>query len=190
MYNLLRSSAVAVALLGVSVLPSAAVTIPIGGPNTAIGLGAAILQDASENPSASFTLDYFFNLTAPGLLSANALEGTAAGSNAINPFTLTLEVAGGAVLATSSAPTANGSTENIQLSNVAPLTTGVNYELVVTGTVSSLLTQAADISGNIFIQPTPLPGALPLFASGIFGFWAWRRKRKDRSAGLPEAAAA
>jgi hypothetical protein len=33
-------------------------------------------------------------------------------------------------------------------------------------------------NSTIDLTTVPLPGALPLFASGILGFWAWTRKRK------------
>jgi hypothetical protein len=39
-------------------------------------------------------------------------------------------------------------------------------------------------SGNLEIEPTPLPAALPLFATGLgaLGLFGWRRKRKDAAA--------
>jgi hypothetical protein len=37
-----------------------------------------------------------------------------------------------------------------------------------------------------FSAATPLPAALPLFASGLAGLWAWQRRRKTRAQG-PEA---
>ena len=182
MRKLLGCTAVAAVLLGASAIPSGAATmIPIGGPNTAIGLGSSSLATEEVGANDAFTVDYFFNLTAPGMLSANALDGTSAGATAINPFSLTLEIAGGSVLGTTSSPTSSGSTESIQLSGVSPLSAGVNYELVVSGT--NTLGTTVDVDGNVFISSTPLPGALPLFASSIVGFWAWSRKRKGHLAG-------
>jgi hypothetical protein len=35
-----------------------------------------------------------------------------------------------------------------------------------------------NVNADIDIDATPIPGTLPLFASGLFGFWAWSRKRK------------
>jgi hypothetical protein len=33
-------------------------------------------------------------------------------------------------------------------------------------------------NSTIDIASTPIPGALPLFVSGLVGFWGWQRKRK------------
>ena len=43
------------------------------------------------------------------------------------------------------------------------------YTIVATGTGSALST---------ITLATPLPGALPLFATGLLGLWALRRRRK------------
>jgi hypothetical protein len=43
------------------------------------------------------------------------------------------------------------------------------YTIVATGTGSALST---------ITLSTPIPGALPLFATGLLGLWALRRKRK------------
>ena len=46
------------------------------------------------------------------------------------------------------------------------------YTIVATGTGAALSTI------NLQTLPIPLPGALPLFATGLLGLWALRRKRK------------
>jgi hypothetical protein len=35
-------------------------------------------------------------------------------------------------------------------------------------------------NGTVDISATPIPGTLPLFASGLVGFWAWSKKRKPQ----------
>jgi hypothetical protein len=48
--------------------------------------------------------------------------------------------------------------------------------------VTDVYTITSDGNGGtndtIDLQATPIPGTLPLFASGLAGFWAWSRKRK------------
>lgn len=34
------------------------------------------------------------------------------------------------------------------------------------------------VNADISVNTTPIPGALPLFASGVVGFWAWARKKR------------
>jgi hypothetical protein len=55
-----------------------------------------------------------------------------------------------------------------------------------TGTAGSPNFSATANSGAIFLNSTPLPAALPLFASGLgaMGLVTWRRKRKGPAAGL------
>jgi hypothetical protein len=50
------------------------------------------------------------------------------------------------------------------------------YTIVAAGLGSTNST--INLSGTV----VPLPAALPLFASGLFGLWAWGRRRKSQSA--------
>jgi hypothetical protein len=54
------------------------------------------------------------------------------------------------------------------------------------------ITAAAGGSDNstIDIAATPIPGSLPLFASGLLGFWGWKRKRNNQATQSCEAATA
>jgi hypothetical protein len=184
MRNLIRSSAVAGALLAMSVVAASATTIDIGTttPGQTATLGSNPLQDIVLTSSGPFSDDFFFNLTSAGLFSANAIEGTSAGGGAINPFTISLLSVGSTTttLASSSTPVVSGNNESISLSGVSPLAAG-NYELVVSGTATSGLLFPVDVSGNITISPTPLPGTLALFGSGLVGLWGWSRKRDRKS---------
>jgi hypothetical protein len=66
----------------------------------------------------------------------------------------------------------NGTTSVTALfSTGSPYSVSAEYIVTLTGG------QSAD--GTIDISTTPIPGTLPLFASGLFGFWAWSRKRKQ-----------
>jgi hypothetical protein len=64
-------------------------------------------------------------------------------------------------------------------------TYGVTFTDVVTGTVGgNASTQTFVTTESVAITPTPLPAALPLFATGLgaLGLLGWRRKRKNAAA--------
>jgi hypothetical protein len=52
----------------------------------------------------------------------------------------------------------------------------------VTELFTIVATGAGTAQSTINLVATPLPGALPLFATGLLGLWALRRKRKAKSA--------
>lgn len=68
----------------------------------------------------------------------------------------------------------------------ALFSTGSDYSVTAEYIVSLSAGQSAD--GTIDISTTPIPGTLPLFASGLAGFWAWTRKRKPKLLGGPAPA--
>jgi len=43
---------------------------------------------------------------------------------------------------------------------------------------TSNLVDAFSVTGGVPVSATPIPGTLPLFASGLVGFWGWTRRRK------------
>jgi hypothetical protein len=77
----------------------------------------------------------------------------------------------------------NGST------SVGTTETGVTGPYSVTAEYIVDLTSGQSADGTIDISTTPIPGTLPLFASGLAGFWAWSRKRKPQAKQLPMATA-
>jgi hypothetical protein len=173
--------------LGASAIPSGAATLVFGGPVTTAGLGGNSLETITLNAGESTPaggVDYFFTLAMAGTFAANATEGTSAGGNSLNPFSMELvNVTGGnLVLASDNSPVANGSQETVTLNSVGPLMAGITYELIVVATDALAPTNPptpVSIDGNVTITPSPLPGTLPLFASSIVGFWAWKRKRRN-----------
>lgn len=186
--NLLRSCGIGVVLLGASMVPLGAATIDYGtpSPGTAIGLGSSQLEEIVISTATSFTEDFYFTLTGAGLFSANAIEGTSAGGNSINPFTMTLfDSSIPSSLATNSTPTVNGSTESIQLSDVQPLNTTDVYELVVSGTTLSGDPFPIAIDGNVTISPSPLPSTWTMLIASLLGLglFAYRGSKK-RSCGV------
>jgi len=95
-----------------------------------------------------------------------------------------------AVLGFSNAPSSGSGTESVSIGGIG-LTGGVEYYVVVQGSLnsSSISTDnPLDISGNITIEPAPLPGALALFGSALVGFWGFVKRRKSRDE-VPVAAA-
>jgi hypothetical protein len=62
------------------------------------------------------------------------------------------------------------------------------YSLTEVYTINATLDQGFSASGTINLTSAPLPAALPLFASGLVGFWGWKR-RKRRSTNLNAVAA-
>lgn len=47
---------------------------------------------------------------------------------------------------------------------------------------SSAILTAFSLNSEPPVSATPLPGALPLFATGLVGFWGWTRRRKAQQA--------
>ena len=60
--------------------------------------------------------------------------------------------------------------------DTAALSTTSPYTLTEEYVISANSTGTT--TDNIELSSTPIPGTLPLFASGLVGFWAWSRKRK------------
>jgi hypothetical protein len=62
------------------------------------------------------------------------------------------------------------------------------YSLTLEFELSSI--GAGSVNADTSISTTPIPGTLPLFASGLAGFWAWSRRRKSTTANVIETACA
>jgi hypothetical protein len=56
-----------------------------------------------------------------------------------------------------------------------------SYFLELVGSGGNVATTYA---GSFAFAPTPLPGTLPLLASGLVGFLAWKRRRRIQPVGL------
>ncbi len=99
----------------------------------------------------------------------------------------TVDVASGYNLVTTSAgQTIDGATIDSLMSS--PASGAVDAAVEITGLNPFLSVTFQDTTGNnpafeFDIGQTPIPGALPLFATGLsaFGLFGWRRKRKNAS---------
>jgi hypothetical protein len=82
-----------------------------------------------------------------------------------NPFATTVELASETI-----SPGGSMTIPTVQSSGSGPYS--ITEEYVIN------LGPGQNVNADIDIDATPIPGTLPLFASGLFGFWAWSRKRK------------
>ena len=52
---------------------------------------------------------------------------------------------------------------------------------------SAGIATASILTNGFSLTATPIPGALPLFATGLVGFWGLRKKRSKQSAAAQAA---
>jgi hypothetical protein len=153
--------------------------------------------------TATGTFATFSGSAIPTLAAGNPTRwlGVGGGNFSMVGNTITLEAIGGGqpdqlILPLGTTyPAANASITNGMFSPFIDgslaftlLLSGVTEATTITGATFSFGTGPDTfIQGNV--SPVPLPGTLPLFASGLFGLWALRRKRKAASAkSLPAVA--
>jgi hypothetical protein len=142
------------------------------------GLGGTlqiwITEIGLTSPTGTVTFVSGFNLNSDSSAGISVTEQTF--YSAANMAFGTTTPLGSAVLGP------NGTT------SVGDTVTGVTGPYSVTAEYTLNLTAGQSADGTIDISTTPIPGTLPLFASGMVGLWAWSRKRKSQ-AKLPMAAA-
>jgi hypothetical protein len=126
-------------------------------------------------------------LTAPlgsiGFLSSFALNpaGTSDDVTVVeNTFLSAADTAFGTATALGSATcTLSGC---VPLTGSATGTTGPGaYSVTEEFSITSTYGDKVDATINLDPPAAPIPGTLPLFASGLAGFWAWSRKRKAKA---------
>jgi hypothetical protein len=161
---------------------NAVTTIPFGGPSTPVGSGSFALQPDDVVSGAAYLQDWFFNISAATTVSANA--GVTQSSIAFTPLNLSIFSDGGALgvsdagdaLVTDAFTSSVGGFQ-ANLLNILLASPGSYYVQVDSG--GNLATKSGLVTGNIDLSPVPIPGALPLFATGLVGLLALgRRKRK------------
>jgi hypothetical protein len=169
MKRFICSTAVASALLAVTVVPSWANGIALFGLSTE--------ADTVYNDTYSFHVSTSENVYVTGS------EFNIANFSVSGPFSVT-------ITPTTTVSTTTGTYGNFF--GEAMLTSG-NYTFVISGTGNPGATLGnSNYGGSIFatsanvlspISPTPIPGALVLFASGLglLGFWGWNKGRKTES---------
>ena len=165
-------------------MPAGAVTIPQGGaaPGTAIGLGTNFLDFISIPNTTPVTVDYFFHPLVSGTLSINSVAATSSGANALSPFSIQIiNLTTATILGTDNTPVSIGNNEGVGLSGLAFIF-GNNYELIISATAASNNTFPVGISGNVTVNPVPLPPAIGLFATALVGLGLLGRRRRTQSA--------
>ena len=184
MKRLLGSAVVSVGLLA-SAMPSGATTCGAGCFGITPSIGPSLTGSFGDgNISGTIVDDFVFTPPGPppsGFLS-NSDEITVSGGTITNLAIAIYTLAGNVLQAINSSPTVAGSDQFISLDNV-PVSPAVGYYIQITGSCTGcsyggteiLSVQSGGNQGN-----TPIPAALPLFASGlgVLGFWG-RRKRKQ-----------
>jgi hypothetical protein len=181
MKRLIVSAAAAVALLAASNMPSSATTCGVNctGINPSIGPS---LTGAFGDGNITGTIQDDFVFTPPGPppsgYFSNSDEITIS-QGFINNLAIAIYTLAGSVLqAINTTPVEAGGTQLIDLDNV-PVLAGVSYYVEITGSCVF----ACSYGGTEGLTPasaTPLPTALPLFATGLglVGFWSRRRRQR------------
>lgn len=160
MKRFICSTAVASALLAATAIPSGAAVIDLVGMSSVAG--------TSYDETYSFTLP-----TTESVMVSGAEFNIA-------PFTVT-----GLPFSVSSTPTPSFGSPSL-FDGSGSLGPGF-YSLTVMGTGGTALIPISLYSGFITtsgsITPTPIPGTLLLFTSGLglLGFWGWNKRRKAGS---------
>jgi hypothetical protein len=182
-----RSITAAAALLAISVTPSYAVTQTIAdlGPNANVSL------PSPTNSTGAFVEDYLFQIAGAASSFSVAITNVFFNNLAAKITGLNLQVFSCTVCAVgptnSSGALVGGLTFTLTDGNpvfyVATLAgslAGGNYFLRVTGTGGTAAAYGGPMSNTV----VPVPGALPLMATGLglLGFAAHRRRRKALAA--------
>jgi hypothetical protein len=194
MKSALLASAV-LAVTAATVLPTNATTIALGpGSSTLVGAGNHDLAPDSFSPgTVAYLQDWFFNINTATTLSANASVSNSSGE--LVPLQLSLFSDGGAhgvkdggdaLLTGAFVSSAAGITAF--LTNILLTSPGFYYVQVDNGgatTPSGPNAIGGVVTGNISLSPSvvPIPGALPLFATGLAGLIVLGRKRRKAKQG-------
>ncbi len=162
-------------------------------------LDSTTVDIENTNGTAGLATTFYLYVTETGLTSPAATQGF------LSTFTVEALEGGWSVdLLTylSATNAAFGQTTPLNSFSATGLTSGSGSNIAsgLTGPYSATEVFAVtDVSGEsgdeaslaINLYATPLPGTLPLFASGLAGFWAWgRRRTRGQKAGSLESAVA
>ncbi len=160
--SLICSAAIASAMLAATAIPSRAATI----------------VDVVETPlTGAVNFTYDITLSAASTLTVNGFEAN------IGDFVAALSTQGGSLI--TSASQMPSSPPFFFMLGPEMLAAGT-YVLSVTGTDAppgGFGVKVSDTSNTISLTPTPIPGTLVLFVSGLglLGFWGWNKGRKAGS---------
>ena len=185
MYRFLGSVAIAALLLGASAISSKATTCGLNCFGNAGVTDPVGFTFGDSAPTASSIVDDFlFTLTAGNWSFAGDTITVPGGI--ISGLELQLFTSGGTLLGSTTAADISivNNTQSVTLTapEIPVTLTGGDYYLEVTGQGGALLSYSRNLNavfeGVGDVRPTPVPAALPLFASGLglLGFWSRRRK--------------
>jgi hypothetical protein len=181
---------IAMGALGALTLPSSAMTFETLGSGTfsAATCTPACTGSFNNGPETGAIDDtYAFNVSTNVLLTSDsATNASAVTGQQIAGFTIELwsgtpnsTHTGDTLLATGTGGSFSAFSQNTGdvTNNLAP----GSYFLELLGTGGDV---ATTYTGSFAFAPTPLPGTLPLLASGLVGFLAWKRRRRIQPVGL------
>jgi len=188
MNKLWSAFAVTGLLLGGSVGQAGAVPICSGVCNNFVGTGNGVYSDLvpSANNGIQFLDQYLFDLAGPPPPVYSSFTDTIDALVAINHLGLSIiRVSDNAVIGSVSGTAVGTTGESLALSLTNALFPGVAYYIQVTGDVTPGIqyTGLQNVTPGTLQASTPIPAALPLFATGLgfLGFWSRRRKSKGGS---------
>ena len=163
----LRSTVAATAALFavLAVSPASAATQALG----TLPIGTTLFN--SLTVTGAFTDDYTFTIAQTSVFSTTTVTNSAA---VLNPWTTEILNSVPSVVASTSSILVGGTTESLQ--NIV-LAAG-SYTLRILATVNPNPGGTTSYNGNITISNVPLPGALPMFATGLGGLALLMRRRK------------
>jgi hypothetical protein len=145
------------------------------------GASSSLAAINKTNTGVAFTDSFSFSLASASRPSSVEVSETfASKTNPISniAFTLYKATKSGYQAVANSTKLIKSGQYSYQLAETYSYLKNGAYELVVTGTVAG--GKVASYSGNISVNPVPLPAALPLFGSALVGFGLFGRRRKAK----------
>jgi hypothetical protein len=178
MKKLLGSAGAAIVLLVASIMPSSAITCGVGCFGITPAIGPSLTGTFGDGSAVGAIKDDFVFTPPPppsGYFS-NSNEITVSQGFISNLAIAIYTLVGNVQQAINSTPIISGGVQLIALDGV-PVLTGVSYYVEITGSCTIV---ACSYAGTEGLTPTPLPAALPLFATGLglLGFWGRRRRQQ------------
>jgi hypothetical protein len=152
-----------------------------------LGPEVGLILNYSANTGFGGTADVSWTYDVSGSLLTDAIAeftGNAPPVNTTENLVETLTNTAGTVVASIDLTSPNTS-ETVTFAAVGSLQAVKDQDDFSAGVNNA---STSSMENGFSLTTTPIPGTLPLFASGLVGFWAWSRKRKG-NAQLPSPSA-